>query len=258
MFFFLSKILLLLIYPFTWITILLIYGLITKNKKKQKVLLIISVTLILFFSNPLLFNFFASRWERPVILEKDLRQKYTCGIVLSGMMNYNDKIDDAEFSDCADRFFKAIELYKTGKIEKILLSGGSGNIMSQDFKEAQYLKNYLLKIGVPDSNILLEENSRNTHENALFSIQKFRLDTLSPGSCMLITSAFHMRRASACFKKEGLSQFDCYSTDYLSFEVNSKIFPPNLIVPNPLTIYKWNILIKEWVGYVSYKMAGYI
>ena len=78
----------------------------------------------------------------------------------------------------------------------------SGN----DVMEAPVLKLYLEKIGIPGYDILLESKSRNTHENAVN--MKSMLDQSFPGGkFLLISSGWHLRRATACFIKEGIRSY---------------------------------------------------
>ena len=72
---------------------------------------------------------------------------------------------------------------------------------------------------------------------------------------LLITSAFHMRRSKACFKKAGLP-VDLFSTDFYS---HPRYYTPDtLLVPQAEAITIWQKLFKEWTGMVAYKAAGYI
>src|SRR6185436_19436748 len=100
------------------------------------------------------------------------------------------------------RLFQALELYHRGRLKKIMFSGGSGSIRYPNHKEGLYVKKYLQTIHIPDSALIIESESKNTLENARFS--KKILDSLKlNGSILLVTSAFHMPRALACFKKAG-------------------------------------------------------
>jgi uncharacterized SAM-binding protein YcdF (DUF218 family) len=64
------------------------------------------------------------------------------------------------------------------------------------------VKKYLKSINFPDSALIVESESKNTYENALFT--KKMIDSLNlNGSFILVTSAIHMPRAMAVFKKVG-------------------------------------------------------
>ncbi|NBP70930.1 MAG: YdcF family protein [Cytophagia bacterium] len=146
-------------------------------------------------------------------------------------------------------------LYKLGLIKKVILSGGIGKILEKSEPEAIQLKRSLMVMGVPDSVIYTDPSSDNTYENAMES--KKIIDSLGipVGDCLLVTSAFHMRRARACFKKAGMD-IDYFTCDFRS---SPRSFTPDiLLVPRLEGLLIWQKLLKEWVGMVVYKMVGYI
>ena len=108
---------------------------------------------------------------------------------------------------------------------------------------------------IPKNDILIENKSRNTHENALETTRFIEKQGIVSNSFLLITSAIHMRRAKACFKKEGL---DCatFSTDH--YYDASSTFSPNWIVPSAEAFIMWKRMIKEWVGTIMYRLFGFI
>jgi uncharacterized SAM-binding protein YcdF (DUF218 family) len=148
-----------------------------------------------------------------------------------------------------------VQLFKLGLIRQILVSGGSGLLVAKEEPEANKFKKAMVMMGVPDSVIMLENESRNTHESAMRV--KPMLDSLHLESkdCLLITSAFHMRRSLACYRKAGLSVHP-FSTDFYS---NPRSFYPNtLLIPRLEAVMLWQKLFKEWVGMAAYKVSGYI
>ena len=99
----------------------------------------------------------------------------------------------------ADRLVHAVALYKAGKAPVILVTGGSAQ---GDRSEAQVMRDILEVMGVPRGVILMEERSRNTHDNAVYSTELLQQRELR--RILLVTSAFHMRRALALFEGRGL------------------------------------------------------
>lgn len=193
-------------------------------------------------------------WEPNSINYAELEQKYYFGIVLTGITNTaNEPIDRIKFNKGADRIVHAIQLYKKGIIQKILISGGVANLSSSGTNESHELKKFAIMCGVPDSSLVIEDKARNTAENAQFT-RKLLNSTLKKNH-ILITSAFHIRRASACFKKEGII-FTSFPTDYYGGPIHLNL--NHVIIPNIQSMQLWNILIKEWVGMVAYKVKGYI
>jgi uncharacterized SAM-binding protein YcdF (DUF218 family) len=180
--------------------------------------------------------------------------EYEVGIVLGGITSDKEPRDRVHTSGAADRILHAVQLYREGKIKKILVSGGSGKILQDSVVEAVLLRRLLLHSQVPEEDILLEDQSRNTHENAAFSSRI--LQAKYPGQKqLLITSAFHMRRALACFEKVG-QPVDPFCVDFRGEEY--KFTPDVLVIPNSGAIGHWETFIREILGMIAYKVAGYI
>lgn len=252
MFFILSKVLSFIIAPLTWIFVLLLLALFAKNAKRKRTFLIFSIALFYIFSNAFLQNEIMRLWELKPHKYEDLKV-YDAGIVLGGMLWYDKEFDRLQFTRSTDRAVQAIELYKRGIIKKIFFTGGSGSILHPDMKEGIFAKRFLITMGIPEEDILIENESNNTRENALFTKQI--IDTAIPnGKFLLITSAFHMRRSLGCFEKAGL-KVDYYSTDRYSGQ--RKIEFDYLLMPNSQAFEEWKMLIHEMVGFVVYKIMGF-
>ncbi len=254
MFFIISKLLSFLITPLTWVFALLLWSLLTKDVRKRRKLLIITFCVFYFFSNSFILDEFMRPYETPAIAESQLQGKYDAGIVLGGMIAYDHTNIRPQFDRAVDRLMQAVTLYKDGKIRKILISGGSGSILESDALEAPILRDYLVKLGIPDSCILTEKYSKNTHENAVFS--KHITDSLNKnGRYVLITSAFHMPRSMRCFQKAGIN-VTAYSADRYSGP--RKFVFDHVFIPNIYALDGWNVLLHEWLGFLTYKISGYI
>jgi uncharacterized SAM-binding protein YcdF (DUF218 family) len=110
-------------------------------------------------------------------------------------------------------------------------------------------------MGVDSAAILIENQTRNTYESAI--AVKPILDSLgfSADQCLLITSAFHMRRSLACYRKVGVN-LQAFPTDYYTHAPQFSV--DEWIVPSAEAIVIWTKLFREWVGFVAYKVAGYV
>ncbi|MFI5158220.1 MAG: YdcF family protein [Sphingobacteriales bacterium] len=243
MYFILSKILLFLLYPILWVLVLIVLALLVKDRRRKQRFLIIAVILIYFFSAPLFIKWFAHAWS----IKSDLPRKtetYSSAIVLGGFSS-TDKNNNGFFNGACDRFIEGLKVFNTGEVKHILVSGGNGMLNPNGFKEASWVKTQLQSFKVPDSSILIESNSRNTIENAIFSKELLRKDGLKP-PYLLITSDFHMRRAYMIFKKEGL-QVVPYTCD---FSVGKEKESYGDLIPDGSSWGDWNLYLKELVGYV--------
>ncbi|MFC6998136.1 YdcF family protein [Rufibacter roseus] len=253
MFFVLSKILQYLAMPLLWIVALLLFSLISKKQPRKRKSLLAAVLLLLFFTNPFISNEVWLAWEPEAVLMKEV-PKYDAGIVLTGVTEVNKApYDRVHYSEGPERILEAIQLYKLGKIKKIIISGGSGALKDVARTEAENLQLTALLAAVPQKDILLDEQSRNTRENALKTKE---LLTKHPEikSLLLITSAFHMRRAKGCFEQVGLN-FDTFPVDFRTH--NRSFYLDDLFIPSTEALSKWTNLIHEWLGYIVYKVLGY-
>ncbi len=254
MFFYLSKILAFLVTPITWIVVLFVYGWFTKNEVRKKRCFKWGIIVLLVFSNRFLFDEAMRAWEVPAVSQASLKH-YDAAIVLGGLSSWDPTLKRIQFHRGGDRLFQAIELYKKGLADKILITGGSGSMQYQQYKEADYIKQYMLDIGIPESAILIERESKNTYENAVMTKKLLQQTFPSGGNYLLITSAIHMRRSKACFDKAGVRTL-CYSTD--RYTGPRKFQFDHLVLPDASTLSDWYWLLHEITGYLSYKAAGYL
>ena len=251
MFFVFSKILVFLIKPFTWAVILMVWSLLAKPIKKKKKLLIASLIILILFSNSYLFSEIARAWERG--RDSYVEETYDAAIVIGGYASLDEK-DRVNFHEASGRLWHAIALYKSKKVNKIILTGGSGNVLYKTNKESDFVGKFLLENNIMQGDLIIEAQSRNTHENAKNT--KRIIDSLHIQKTLIITSAFHAYRAKKCFNKQSIYP-DVLTTNYFT-KKKRKNSPETLFIPNPETIYNWNILIKEWMGILSYKLTGKI
>lgn len=241
--------------PFTWIVIILLWALLSKNAKTTKVLLCIVVFFILIFTNSYIIGEVLRRWEKPMINKARIAVAYNAGIVLGGgMVTYDKAIDRLIFRKNTDRIIQTIDLYKSKKIEKIIISGGYGDLEKNQQPEAVLLRKYLIKVGIPEEDIFVDSLSSNTHENAV-NTEQIITSTSLKGRFLLITSAIHMKRAVACFVKEGV-KVDVYPTNKLVGARKNEWH--SYLKPTFQNMMLWDEYLHEWVGYQMYKLMGYL
>jgi uncharacterized SAM-binding protein YcdF (DUF218 family) len=164
---------------------------------------------------------------------------YDAGILLGGMSG-SDKNNRGYFGDNADRFIQTANLYHRGIIKKIIVSGGTGSLIQKEPPEASYLRQQLIDNGVNPAAIYMDNRSRNTYENAVFS--KTITDSLHlQPPFVLITSAIHMKRSKSVFTKAGV-QFIAYPCDYKVYPLDYTF--ENTIVPRIELLNDWSYFIK--------------
>ncbi len=255
MFFVASKILDFITNPLSWMLVVLVWAVATKKSVLKRRLMISLLAMMLFFSNPWITEKVVGAWEIAPVGRQTITEPYDVGIVLGGSMRYYDnQTKRVVYSSSVDRLIQGIDLYKSGKIRKILLSGGSGYVNFPEWKESIFLEEVLLQCNIPKEDIILETNSRNTYENAVESAALVKNGKYG-NRFLLITSATHMRRSMACFRKAGIEPVP-YSVDARSGD-DMYTFD-KLIKPDSDNISNWDVVLHEWVGMVMYKIAGYI
>jgi uncharacterized SAM-binding protein YcdF (DUF218 family) len=149
----------------------------------------------------------------------------------------------------ADRMIYAAALYKAGKAPLVVLTGGSE---PENRSEAQLMKDVLSVMGVPSTAMLLESNSRNTYDNALYSA--VLMNNKGIKRILLVTSAFHLRRAVPLFERQGFEVVPA-PTDYQRI-VGSRVLPRWL--PSAGDLARTTTALSEHVGYWVYRWRGWI
>ncbi len=255
MFFYLSKTLHHLLLPVLWVLGLLVWAGLSRNPRRTKILLWVSVFLIVLFSNDHIITRLYQKWEYPVIPIAELSGKYDVAVVLGGFTDLSKHPRDRVYlSQGADRVMHAVLLYKSGRVKEILASGGSGIINFSDASEAEGIQQVLLLCGVDSADILLDTKSRNTHENALNSRHIIQKNYSHNPRILVFTSAFHCRRAEACFEKAGL-RVDMFPVDFRFTDPGFN--EEKAFIPSDNAWGKWSLLIHEVAGYFVYKWLGY-
>jgi len=242
MFFVLSKLLAFLLLPLTWIIATLLYAVFTKKQGRRKRLLIAGTVTLLFFSNPFMANILARCWDTAPY--KATHANYSTVILLGGFVS-EDNNGGGYFNWTADRYIQATKLLLNHKASHLLFTGGNASISPDGFTEASFVKTELKKLNIPDSVVLIESRSRNTIENAEYSKSLIKKAGLRP-PYLLVTSAFHMRRAMLVFRKAGLNVVP-YPCNYLNTGESAFI---NNLIPSTDAITTWNLYLKEIVGYL--------
>ncbi|MEP6582752.1 MAG: YdcF family protein [Ginsengibacter sp.] len=208
----------------------------------------ISIFIFLIFSNPFLLNQFARWWD---VKETNLPpgKTYSCAIVLGGFAS-EDYNGDGYFNSTSDRFIQLIKLRAEGKVSRLLISGGNSKLLPTAFRESDWVALQLKDFNIPDSNILIENQSRNSFENALFSQKLLDSARLKP-PYILVTSAFHMRRALSTYKKMGVDviPFPC---NFIAGKGKTDIGD---FIPSLGTFGTWYYYIKEVVGSAVYTIT---
>lgn len=235
--------------PILWVMVFFLISFITK----KKILLIGAFTLLILLTNPYLNDLALRQWESKPVAKADLPLS-DIGIVLTGI-TYSEMqpTDQLHFNESADRITEAIILLSDGFIKELIISGGTVSSGENVIAESIQLEQLLLASHISPRKYHLETQSKNTYENAKYCAEYIRSEQLETRRILLITSAIHMPRALACFKKQGITVRP-YPVDFKT----SPSISVSSFVPSSQPLNYWRMLIKEWIGYATYKVVGYI
>ncbi len=154
------------------------------------------------------------------------------------------------FTRGADRVIEAAALARQYPKARIIYSGGSGNLIGADAREADYAAAIFERLGIGKDRLIMERRSRNTSENAIFS--KELAAPKSGERWLLVTSAFHMPRSIGIFRKVGFA-VEPYPVDWRTGASGDGLeFSPFVLNGLELT----EIAVREYLGLVAYRISG--
>jgi len=158
-----------------------------------------------------------------------------------------------DLNAAADRAWHGARLFHEEKAPILVLTGGRLPWHANRGIEADAMVRFLSDLGVPADRILLEGRSHNTYEN----VQEV-LDLLANrdiDQVLLVTSAFHMRRAQATFHASGIRVIPA-ATDH-EVLTGQKLTPLDFL-PDVKALMNSSIALKEYLGLWVYRWRGWI
>jgi len=225
------------------VIIVILIGLI-KNKKK---LIYIAIGVLYVISTPIFSNNFFKLVEgseyRKTISAIDSADAI---VVLSGMLEINEVGDSiyVEWGD-PDRLFGGIALFKAGKAQKLIFTGGKMPWDNAKKTEGEVLKEYAISDGILSEKIFVTKDVENTAEEAV-AVKNL----IEPSrKIILVTSAYHMYRAQRLFEKQGFKVIP-YKVDYKNGRNKEKVIMNFL--PDAESIKLTETGVREIIGRLFY------
>ncbi len=156
----------------------------------------------------------------------------------------------AHFGDAGERLTEFVTLARRYPKAKKVYTGGYGFIGDFPLTGADLAREVFAGLGLPPGDVMFEDRSRNTRENAVFAKE---LIQPQPGEVwLLVTSAMHMTRSVGIFRKVGWPVVP-WPVDYLSPSENAS-YPRFSIVDGLLEL---DIATREAIGLVYYRLVGW-
>ena len=188
-------------------------------------------------------------------------------VVLGGGMGRNVELSPyGEMSSNADRVWQAARLWKAGKAPIIISTG---------FNPKDSTLGVLMDFGVEEKSVMFLE-ARNTEEEAKViwkqmqgvgelanegvgkinaSVNQIKKSSTSKSKVLLVTSAWHMKRARLMFDKYA-PELDvvCAPADFEYSMIKYRSWGINDFLPDTMALLKNSIAVHEWIGLIGYKL----
>ena len=254
LFFYISKIIWLLVSPdsllliLTIISLILLYiGKIQFAKRTLTVTSLLFIIIALFPVGEWLLYPLESRFNTNPHLPK----KVDGIIVLSGSESpeLSHIWNQVELGTAAERSLTFLNLAHQYPTAKLIFTGGTGSLTKQQYKAADVAEKLFKQQNFDINRIIFERKSRNTYENAIYS--KKIAKPLKNENWLLITTSWHMPRSVGIFCKADWLVIP-YPVDHQTNKNN--LFRVDFDLSNNLNTLKTGI--KEWLGLFAYYLSG--
>lgn len=248
-----------LFHPLSWSILLLAAGILGwKRYRVSRWLCAAALLPLLVFSSAAGSDALLRSFENqyPDVAIRDLPQAQAI-VVLGGSIHApTSHHPDSGLINPSDRILHALRLYRAGRAPLVLCSGGG-----VDMPESAVMGRLLEEWGVPSAAILLEDQSVSTRENALFSYSI--LNPRGIRHILLVTSAMHMPRAAAVFRKAGFevtpSPAD-FRTGWGQSGQGGGGFADWLLwwLPEATELQLSDKALREWASLLVYRFRGWV
>lgn len=153
-------------------------------------------------------------------------------------------------NEAAERVTEGLRLALKHPEAKVVFTGGVGGLLARNVEASLPVGRFLIDAGIAEDRLILENKSRNTYENAVFTRE---LVTPKPGErWYLVTSAFHMPRSVGLFRKAGF--------DVIAYPVDYRTRGPEDLArffeKIPQGLMRLDLGANEWLGLIAYRVLG--
>jgi len=247
-----------LLQPFTILYVAVLVGLIVlwrrKPENRRLRWLAIPLVVLTILCTPAMayFALGSLEWQYPP--REGLPEDVDTLVVLSGYAFRADAVRKVPVlaMDSQFRCSHAAYLYREYGPLRIVVSGGKVDPDDKGASLAEMMRDYLVRHGVAESDIVVEQGSRNTYENASATAEV--LAPYDVEKIGVVTTATHLPRAVWCFEKQGF-EVTAVGTDYLANHFNWSILS---FVPRIQAAGDIHRVFHEWLGIAIYKARGRI
>jgi uncharacterized SAM-binding protein YcdF (DUF218 family) len=248
----LSKVFDLAIAPVTWVLVLLLLAFLLRGRARGSLACgALAFAVLLVFSLGPVTERLTRAAEGDAVATFRPEATYDAAVVLGGMVDApaSRASGEVELTEAADRVTRALELWRSGRVKALVISGGNVWPRPGEPAEAERLAAKLAAWGVPPEALVVEGKSRNTRENALETARVVAARGYT--SLVLVTSALHMPRALGCFRAVGITP-DALPVDRRASDGAGDSWQPRVA-----ELSKATDVLRELAGRLVYRVAGY-
>lgn len=152
-------------------------------------------------------------------------------------------------NDAAERLTEAVRMAHLLPNVKVVFSGGVGALLGAS-GAGTAIRQFFIDAGIAPERIVVEDNSRDTYENALLTRQI--LNPQQRDVWLLITSAFHMPRAIGAFRQVGFNVIP-FPVDFRTRNAHDLFGFPGSVASG---LQQTDLAVLEWIGLLTYRMVG--
>lgn len=260
MFFILSKLLDVLLSPYTWALLFLALAIPWRRPrrrsawKRRRRFGLAGLALLLFFSIEPVSNRLLYRLEHATTSTYRPEVVYDAVILLGGVGDERVATESGQpaYNDNVERLVATHRLLADGRARFAIVSGAPEFPELAAHSEARVLGRQIEDWGVDPARVILEEKARNTHENALYSQKIARERGFE--KVLIVTSAFHMRRSIECFAAVGM-KVDTFIVDHRAHGYSGP--GSDSWLPRAGFLAESTRTLREMAGLHIYRLQGY-
>ena len=245
-----------LVFSLGWLTLILLLPYSSRRHNKLRLLGLSTCFILVPLSTPLVSGSLLAWWETLApSFDESVPRRFDAIVVLGGGVKAHGTLrpEDSLSEFSLERTTCGADLFLRNFAPKLVLTGGDARVFGRGPVESVVMAQWAARLGVPRNAIVAETKSRTSYENAVEA-----RTLLGPGSVLLVTSAGHIPRAVALFRKQGF-QATPYPCGYLSKDRPEDLpdtFTPFDAIPQIGGLAAADFLINEVMGFAVYWLAG--
>ncbi len=212
-----------------------------------------SVTILYVFSIEPVANALTRCLETPITKTAKDDETYDAVVLLGGVVDDRATFTYGQpsYNDSVERLLMTYDLLRAGRAKNAIISGGPFDTTRQEVVDARVLGKQLTDWGIAAERIVVEDQSRNTRENAVLVADIVHARGWK--TLVVVTSAMHMPRALDCFRAVKV-EIDALPVDYHSFDTQRFSWS---LLPRAGFLSQSTGAIREMMGRLIYRAQGY-